>query len=151
MILEYQLVHALIVATQIESYNYGDTQISTLFCCVGVNGQSGSGQTGSGQVYIITIAASPNTSIYTVGDLVTLMCIVDPPITSTAASVTYSWQCDDCFANGMTDMVIMRQLTETDVDAGMISCSATVDGVKFMTATPFDLEVQGMVIFIACV
>ena len=100
------------------------------------------GQSGSGQVYDVTITANPNTSTYTVGDLVTLMCKVDPPINT--ATVTYLWQCDGCFANGNTDMVIMQQLT--DMDTSMINCSATVNGVGFTTVTPFDLQVQGMVL-----
>ena len=106
---------------------------------VGVNGQSG-----NGQAYNVTITASPNGSFYAVGDLITLQCIVDPPIISTTVNVTYSWECDGCFADGSTGMVIMRQLT--DMDTSMISCSATINGVKFMTDTPFDLQVtQGMV------
>ena len=112
-----------------------------MYVRVGVNGQSG-----SGQAYSVTITASPNGSFYAVGDLITLQCIVDPPITSTTTIVTYSWKCNGCFADGYTDMVIMRQLTESDMDTSLISCSATVNGVKFMTDIPFDLQVtQGMV------
>ena len=104
------------------------------FCCVGANGQ----------MYNVTITANPNTSTYTVGDLITLMCILDPPINTTTVIVTYSWQCDGCFADGRTDMVIMQQLT--DMDTSMISCSVTVDSDTFMTDTPFDLQMtQGIV------
>ena len=111
-----------------------------MFFSVGVNGQSG-----SGQAYNVTITANPDTLTYTVGELVTLECMVDPPIMSTTVNVTYLWQCDGCFADGSTDMVIMRQLT--DVDTSMINCSATVNDNRFMTDTPFDLQVtQGMIL-----
>ena len=99
------------------------------FCCLGANGQT----------YNVTITATPNTTTYTVGDLITLICAVDPPIVSTSITVTYLWQCDGCFADGNTDMVIMRTLT--DMDTSMINCSATVDGIIFMTDEPFDLQV----------
>ena len=104
------------------------------------------GQSGSGQAYNVTITASPDETFYKVGDLITLMCIVDPPIVSTTASVTYSWQCNACFADGRTDMTMQQQLT--DMDTSMINCSATVNGIEFMTNTPFNLQVTGMVIFI---
>ena len=108
---------------------YGDTVISTLFCCVGVNGRSE-------LVYTVVITATPNTTTYSVGDLVTLMCTVDPPASS---NVTYSWQCDGCFADGMTDMAIMRVLSE--MDNTMINCSATISNDTFITDVPFDLQV----------
>ena len=122
---------------------YGNTVISTLFCCIGVNGQSGSGS-GSGLVYIVTITATPSTTSYSVGDIVTLMCIVDPP-TYSNVNVTYSWQCDGCFADGMTDMAIMRVLTE--MDNSTINCSAIINNEIFTTDVPFDLQVtQGRVV-----
>ena len=107
------------------------------------------GQSRSGQTYHVTITASPNATFHEIGDRITLMCIVDPPITATNVTITYSWHCDDCFANGLTDMAIMRQLT--DMDTSMINCSATVDGIEFMTDTPFNLELISMVILITCV
>ena len=108
------------------------------------------GQSGSTPSYNVTITATPSTTNYTVGDSVTLICMVDPPIASTSVIVTYSWQCDGCFADGDTDMVIMRTLT--DMDTSMINCSATVDGVNFTTDEPFDLQVtQGMAILTTCV
>ena len=113
--------------------------ISTSFCFVGVSG-TGSGS-GSGQVYTVTIAATSNTTIYSVGDLVTLMCMVDPPISS---DVMYSWQCDGCFADGMTDMAIMRVLSE--MDNTMINCSATINNETFRTDVPFNLVTRGRVI-----
>ena len=74
------------------------------------------------------------------------MCIVDPPIASTTTIVTYSWQCDSCFADGRTDMTFVQVVTDTDTS--MINCSVTVDGVVFTTGTPFDLQVtQGMVTY----
>ena len=122
-----------------------DTLISILFCCVGVNGQSGSTPS-----YTVTITTTPSATNYIVGDPVTLICMVDPPIVSTSVTVAYLWQCDDCFADNNTDMVIIRTLT--DMDTSMINCSATVDGVLFMTDEPFDLLVtQGMAILTICV
>ena len=107
------------------------------------------GQSGSTPSYNVIINATPNATTYTVGDLVTLICLVDPPIVSTSVSVTYLWQCDGCFANN-TDMVIMRTLT--DMDTSMINCSAIVDGVAFTTDIPFNLQVtQGMTILTICV
>ena len=108
------------------------------------------GQSGSTPLYNVTIIATPNTATYTVGDLVTLMCLVDLSIASTSVTVTYLWQCHGCFADGVTDMVIMRTLT--DMDTSMINCSAIVDGVVFTTDEPFNLQVtQGMVILTICV
>ena len=101
---------------------------------------TGSGS-GSGQVYMVTITATPNRTTYSVGDLVTLMCMVDPPISS---DVTYSWHCDGCFADGMTDMAINRVLSE--MDNAMINCSATINNETFRTDVPFDLVTQGRVI-----
>ena len=127
----------------------GDTQVSILFSCVGVNGQpSGSGQGPS--VYNVTITTSPNATTYTVGDSVMFMCIVDPPIISTTVNVSYLWQCDDCFADGRTDMAFVRILT--DMGISMINCRVTVDNDIFTTDTPFDLQVtQGMVIHNTCI
>ena len=116
---------------------YGDTVISTSFCCVGVSGTG----SGSGQLYTVSIAATPNTIIYSVGDLVTLMCMVDP---STSSDVTYSWQCDGCFADGMTDMAIIRVLSE--MDNTMINCSATINNETFRTDVPFNLVTRGRVV-----
>ena len=109
---------------------HGDTVISTLFCCVGVSGQSG-----NELVYTVTITAIPNTTTYSVGDLVTLMCMVDPPY----VNVTYSWLCNDCFADGMTNMTIVGNLTE--MDNTMIYCSATNYNNTFTTIVSFDLQV----------
>ena len=119
---------------------YGNTVISTLFCCVGVNGQSGSGS-GSGLVYTVTITATPSTRSYSVGDIVTLMCMVDPP---TSSDVMYSWQCDGCFADGMTDMAIMRVLSE--MDNAMINCSATFNNEALTTVVPFNLVMRGRLV-----
>ena len=111
-----------------------------MFCCVGVNGQSGSTQS-----YNVTIIANPNTTTYTVGDSVTLICAVDPPIVSTSIIVTYLWQCDGCFADNSTDIAIMRNLT--DMDTSTIDCSAIINDVVFMTDESFNLQVtQGMAI-----
>ena len=108
------------------------------------------GQSGSTPSYNVTITATPSATNYTVGDSVTLICMVDPPIASTSVIVTYLWQCDGCFADGDTDMVIMRTLT--DMDTSMIDCSAIVDGVNFTNDEPFDLQVtQGMAILTTCV
>ena len=76
--------------------------------------------------------------------------MVDPPIASISVIVTYLWQCDGCFADGSTDMVIMRTLT--DMDISVIDCSAIVDGVNFTTDEPFNLQVtQGTTILTMCV
>ena len=99
------------------------------FYCLGANGQ----------MYNVTITASPNTTAYTVGDLLTLTCIVDPPIVSTTINVTYSWQCDGCFAHNRTDMAVIETLT--DMDTSMINCSATVDDIVFTSDIPFNLQV----------
>ena len=127
----------------------GDTQISTLFACVGVKGQpSGSGQGQSS--YNVTIEANPDMPTYTVGDSVMFMCMVYPPITSTTVNVSYLWLCDDCFADGRTGMVIVQQLT--DMNTSMIDCEVTVDNDTFTTDTSFDLQVtQGMIIHNACI
>ena len=118
---------------------YGDTVISTSFCCVGVSG-TGSGS-GSGQVYTVTVTATPNTTTYSVGDLVTLLCVVNPPISS---DVTYLWQCNSCFADGMTDMAIMRVLSE--MDNAMINCSTTINNETLTTVVPFNLVTRGRVV-----
>ena len=108
------------------------------------------GQSGRTLLYNVTITATPSTTNYTVGDSVTLICMVDPPIASTSVTVTYLWQCDGCFADGDTDMVIMSTLT--DMDTSMIDCSAIVDGVNFTTDIPFSLQVtQGTTILTICV
>ena len=100
------------------------------------------GQSGNGLVYTVKITATPNTATYSVGDLVTLICMEDLPISS---DVRYSWQCDGCFADGMTNMAIMRVLSE--MDNSTISCSATINNDTFTTVVPFDLQVtQGRVV-----
>ena len=128
---------------------YVDTVMSTSFYCVGVNGQNGNGQNRNGLAYNVRITATPNTTTYAVGDLVTLMCTVDPPIaTSSNINVTYSWQCNGCFADGITDMVIVIILTE--MDNATIDCSATINNETLITAVPFDLLVtQGRVVCVS--
>ena len=101
------------------------------------------GQSGSTSSYNVIIIATPNATTYTVGDLITLICLVDPPIVTTSVTVTYLWHCDGCFADNNTGMVIIRTLT--DMDTSMINCSAIVDGVVFTTDITFNLKVtQGM-------
>ena len=69
------------------------------------------GQSGKGEVYNVKITASPNLTSYVTGARVTLMCMVDPPISSNGnISETYLWQCDGCFANGMTDWLLCECL-----------------------------------------
>ena len=111
-----------------------------LYTYKGANGQSG-----KGEVYNVKITASPHLTSYVTGARVTLMCMVDPPISSNDnVSETYLWQCDGCFANGITDMAIMRVLTKQD--GSMINCSATINGVVYKTDMPFYLQVtQGTV------
>ena len=82
---------------------------------------------------------------YTVGDSLTLTCMLAPSVNTTDRDVTYLWECNGCFANGMTAMVITQSLT--DMDTSMINCLVTVDNDTFMTDTPFDLRVtQGIFI-----
>ena len=73
---------------------------------------------------------------YTVGDTLILTCMVDPMPSS---AVTYSWDCSDCFADGMTTQNITRDLT--DMDNVVIDCSARIDDVEYMTEMMFDLQV----------
>ena len=72
---------------------------------------------------------------YTVGDTLLLTCMVNPVPNST---VTYEWQCSDCFANGMTTQNITRVLTDMDND--IIDCSATID-MGYDSEMMFDLQV----------
>ena len=103
------------------------------FCGVGVNGQT------------VTIVANPSTSFYTVGDSLMLTCMISPsPLAN--ATVTYSWTCSDCFADGQTTETITRQLT--DMDAGPIDCTATINGDDIMTVAPFNLQLQGSYIVV---
>ena len=91
----------------------------------------------------ITIVANPEMNFYTVGNNLTLMCTVDPLPTNT--TVTYLWECSDCFANGMTIPIITRILT--DMDNSTINCSVTIDGTVTMANMTFDLQVtQGTVL-----
>ena len=77
---------------------------------------------------------------YTVGDTLMLTCMVDPMPNST---VTYEWQCSDCFANGMITQNITQILTDMDND--MIDCSATIDNMEYDSEMMFDLQVaQGI-------
>ena len=77
---------------------------------------------------------------YTIGDIVTLECVVNSTINDTNITATYSWQCNTgCFADGMTTPAISRYLT--DMDSGMINCSVTIDGDEYMSNVIFDLQV----------
>ena len=64
----------------------------------------------SGQPYGVTIEASSTTS-YTVGDNITLTCVVDSSITSNPSNISYIWTCSHCFADGMTTPIINHHLT----------------------------------------
>ena len=74
---------------------------------------------------------------YTVGDSLTLTCMVDPMPNSTS-TVSYMWECSDCFADGMTTPNFTRILTDMDNDD--IACMVTIDGVVYMSET-FMLQV----------
>ena len=77
---------------------------------------------------------------YTVGNSLTLMCMLDSSvINTTSRNVTYSWQCHECFANGVFNMSVTRDLT--DMDSSTISCTYNVDGDMFTTS--LDLQVTG--------
>ena len=93
----------------------------------------------SGQPYGVTIEASSTATSYTVGDNITLTCVVDSSIASNSSNISYIWTCSGCFANSMTTPIISHHLTS--MDSSMIDCSATVDGVVYMTEIPFDLQV----------
>ena len=75
---------------------------------------------------------------YTVGDSLTLTCVVEPMPNSTS-TVTYLWTCSDCFAAGMTVPNITRVLTDMEDDD--IDCTVTIDGVGYMTDMMFALQV----------
>ena len=76
---------------------------------------------------------------YTVGDSLTLMCMLDTSVNTTGKSIMYSWQCDGCFANGVVDTSVVRVLT--DMDSSTISCTYNVDTDMIMATTPFELQV----------
>ena len=103
--------------------------ICTTLWCVGASGQN----------YDVTIEASSTTTSYNVGDSITLTCVVDSSIASNSSDISYIWTCSGCFADGMTTATISQRLTS--MDTSMIYCSATVDGVAYMTDMPFDLQV----------
>ena len=92
----------------------------------------------------VTIEANPDMSFYTVGDNLTLMCILDPPPNDTSITVTYLWECSGCFADRLTMPTISRILT--DVDTTMIDCTVNVGGNETMTDMPFDLQVAGGIV-----
>ena len=80
---------------------------------------------------------------YTVGDSLTLTCTTTPFVDTTNSTVTYSWECGGCFADGATSMTVMHTLT--DMDTSIIDCSVTIDGDMTMTDLPFYLQVtQGI-------
>ena len=111
----------------------------------GTNGQSASGK---GEMCNVKITASPHLISYVTGASVTLMCMVDPPISSNDnITETYLCQCDGCFANGITDMAIIYIRVPTKQDSSMINCSATINDVLYKTDIPFYLQlIQGMYI-----
>ena len=100
----------------------------------------------NGQDYNVTIMATPNMASYTVGDNLTLTCMVDSMLSSTNSIVTYLWECSGCFANGLTLSTINRFLT--DMDTSMINCSATVNDTVYRSDV-FNLQVtRGNFLFI---
>ena len=104
----------------------------------------------SGQDPSVTIMPDPDVDFYTVGNNLTLTCTVDPLPTDTSITVTYSWECFGCFADGMTTPTITRILT--DMDNSTIDCSVDIDGNMTITEMPFDLQVtQGTVLDILSV
>ena len=110
-------------------FNINTTIMCTFGCCIGVNGQS----------FNVSIVVDPSMASYTVGDNLTLTCMVDPMPNSTASAVTYSWSCSGCFADGMNSPVISQVLT--DMDSGSISCSVDINGT--VQSDMFDLQIQG--------
>ena len=116
----YMFVHTCVYCVYVCMY-------VCVLCGVGANGQ---------QNYTVTIVANPNTAPYTVGDTLMLTCMVDPMPKST---VTYQWQCFDCFANGVTAQHITKVLTDMDND--MIDCSVTIDNMEYFNEMMFDLQV----------
>ena len=109
-------------------FNINTTIMCTFGCCIGVNGQS----------FNVSIVVDPSMASYTVGDNLTLTCMVDPLPTSTATNVSYSWNCSGCFADGMNSSVFNQVLT--DKDSSNINCSATINGTVY-SSDVFDLRV----------
>jgi len=95
--------------------------------CIGVSGQN----------FSVSIVVDPNVASYTVGDNLMLTCMVDP-MPNSSVTLTYEWNCTDCFANGLTSSMINRSLT--DMDTSNISCSATINGTVYRSDV-FDLQV----------
>ena len=83
--------------------------------------------------------------MYSVGDTLTLTCVIDPLLTSTSSIVSYLWLCSGCFADRLTSPMISRTLT--DIDNVMIECNATVDGVEFISM-PFYVQVTGTYVYV---
>ena len=99
---------------------------------VGVNGQD----------IIVTIEADPDRECYTVGETLTLKCVLDP--VPSDVNVSYFWECSGCFADGVTMPTISRALNDTDGDS-MINCSVTINDNVIMSNMTFDLQViQGI-------
>ena len=74
---------------------------------------------------------------YTVGDSLTLTCMVDPMLNSTS-TVSYLWECSDCFADQITTPNIIIVLMDNDNDD--IACMVTIDDVDYMSEI-FTLQV----------
>ena len=77
---------------------------------------------------------------YIVGDNLILMCMLDTTsVNTTGRIVMYSWQCTNCFADGVMNMSVTRVLT--DMDSSTISCMYNVGSDMFTATTPFELQV----------
>ena len=98
----------------------------------------------SGQDTVI-IEATPDMETYAVEDNLTLNCTLNPAPTDTSITVTYLWECSDCFADGLTTPTVNRILTV--MDNSTIDCSVDVGGNVTMADMPFDLQItRGIVI-----
>ena len=67
----------------------------------------------------VTIEVSPEKEFYTVGENLSLSCVINP---LPPPPIFYEWECDGCFADGMITKVISRNLTDMDGNS-IIRCS----------------------------
>ena len=103
------------------------------YCDVGVEGQN----------ITVTIEADPDKEFYSVGENLTLMCVLDP--IPSDGNVSYFWECSGCFADGVAMQTIIRVLNDSD-GGSMINCSVIINDSLIMSDMTFDLQViQGTI------
>ena len=84
----------------------------------------------------VTIEASPAREFYTVGENLNLSCVIDP---LPPPPIFYGWECDGCFADGMSTRIISRNLT--DMDGNSIRCSVEFQPEILLRSDRFNLQV----------